>query len=780
MHWYLLTIIIISSYQQMCSTEETTTNTFEVTRGFEDSFKFLEKRGLDCETLKTEDDGTKSCLCIGMDDKKTMIFERSRTKTKAKCEMSREIMDNFKHEEMFGGGGLEPFEFSIEMNKEIGLMRWNENEGWIGTYALYIAGGDRPVTERECKDPKIESVSCNNLKWASCDKVVASDFTITEKKTGSNQAHFEFQVISLQMKIKSKYQGRLVALQMLCGIEKAFMIFKFQGRRDYPIPDSPVVISTTATPITDNSTTQPQPPPKTTIQASETTTMSSAITTTSGSGNGDNNTASFPSNTVLKVTRGLLDKWSCRADEECVCNAPLTTYMINENGTRGCYGSVETIERNFKGHDIFLLDNQVVFYVSWKDDDKWRNPKSQKIFDIDGNVVTSNTCDLNSFFSTEVYNHDRWQTWSNDYFKLDPTENSSDGGTTIGIDKDYNENFGDLQGHLIRFGFKCNNKEVAYLFQKFQGEREYLPGKDLAEPSTEPLLTGSELTLVIGCTLGGVGFIGIIVTLYILLRKRRRDGNEELKNDPKFNQEDDKIVMSKADIMELAEQILQKREKTDFQGSPRYVPTHLPDLPDPRPQVGPLSLNYRPEAEDQSNGLYQEIPYEGLYLKPLADESYLDLTTIHKSEYSPSMRSNKSEYEIEDEIENQINRNDDLDAVDKRRNILNESPRTESIDSNVSAYELEDKYSPQNKTDTKNDKNNLGKRQGTLELPPQYTPGLRRSSSFYELEDVYASKSKNDVGIESNKQQSIDDIDKKDIGSDVKIQIENTELVTPN
>lgn len=98
MHWYLLTIIIISSYQQMCSTEETTTNTFEVTRGFEDSFQFLENQGLDCETLKTEDDGTKSCLCIGMEDKKTMIFERSRAKTKAKCEMSREIMDNFKHE----------------------------------------------------------------------------------------------------------------------------------------------------------------------------------------------------------------------------------------------------------------------------------------------------------------------------------------------------------------------------------------------------------------------------------------------------------------------------------------------------------------------------------------------------------------------------------------------------------------------------------------------------------------------------------------------------------
>ena len=95
MHHFALTIFIIIFCQPICFTE-TTTNTFEVTRGIEDSFQFLENRGLDCETTKTNDDGTKTCLCVGIEEKQTMIFDNGR-KVTARCEMNREIMENFKH-----------------------------------------------------------------------------------------------------------------------------------------------------------------------------------------------------------------------------------------------------------------------------------------------------------------------------------------------------------------------------------------------------------------------------------------------------------------------------------------------------------------------------------------------------------------------------------------------------------------------------------------------------------------------------------------------------------
>ena len=64
--------------------------------------------------------------------------------------------------ELPGDAGPDPHELSIEKNKEIGLIGWDEGEGWLGTNTLYIAGGDRVATERECKDPKINSVRYEN------------------------------------------------------------------------------------------------------------------------------------------------------------------------------------------------------------------------------------------------------------------------------------------------------------------------------------------------------------------------------------------------------------------------------------------------------------------------------------------------------------------------------------------------------------------------------------------------------------------------------------------
>ena len=108
--------------------------------------------------------------------------------------------------------------------------------------------------------------------------------------------------------------------------------------------------------------------------------------------------------------------------------------------------------------------------------------------------------------------------------------------------------------------------------------------------------------------------------------------------------------MTKADIVELAEHIIQEREKRELHGSPRYVQRPVAD---PRPKIGPLSANYRPDEEDKlassvnpSGEFYEEIPSEGLYLKPL-DGSYVDLTKI-KPDQSPSTKSKHSEYELED------------------------------------------------------------------------------------------------------------------------------------
>ena len=108
--------------------------------------------------------------------------------------------------------------------------------------------------------------------------------------------------------------------------------------------------------------------------------------------------------------------------------------------------------------------------------------------------------------------------------------------------------------------------------------------------------------------------------------------------------------MSKADILELAEQILQEQAKSE--DSPRYV--RPPQQPiDPRPKIGPLSANYSPPEDDTSqSGLYQEIPkqkpelYEGLYLKP-SDGDYIDASAIENKPSPASSR--KSEYEVEDE-----------------------------------------------------------------------------------------------------------------------------------
>ena len=120
--------------------------------------------------------------------------------------------------------------------------------------------------------------------------------------------------------------------------------------------------------------------------------------------------------------------------------------------------------------------------------------------------------------------------------------------------------------------------------------------------------------------------------------------------------------MSKADVLELAEQILKERQQgaTD---SPRYIQRPVSN---PRPMVGPLSENYDPSKDDdggeQTNDLYQEIPYEGLYLKPREDE-YLDSSALntpelnqHRSELKKNDEDNdkdlkkmKSEYEVEDE-----------------------------------------------------------------------------------------------------------------------------------
>ena len=84
--------------------------------------------------------------------------------------------------------------------------------------------------------------------------------------------------------------------------------------------------------------------------------------------------------------------------------------------------------------------------------------------------------------------------------------------------------------------------------------------------------------------------------------------------------------------------------------------------------VGPLSENYDPSKDGddggQTNDLYQEIPYEGLYLKPREGE-YLDssaLNTPELNQHRPEsflkkngeendkdLKKIKSEYEIEDE-----------------------------------------------------------------------------------------------------------------------------------
>jgi len=110
--------------------------------------------------------------------------------------------------------------------------------------------------------------------------------------------------------------------------------------------------------------------------------------------------------------------------------------------------------------------------------------------------------------------------------------------------------------------------------------------------------------------------------------------------------------MSKADILELAEQILQKRTKSE--DSPRYVVGRPKLNVDPCPKIGPLSADYKPPEDDASQpGLYQEIPditkqdplYEGLYLKP-SDGNYIDSNAI-ENKPSPAP-SKKSEYEVED------------------------------------------------------------------------------------------------------------------------------------
>ena len=118
--------------------------------------------------------------------------------------------------------------------------------------------------------------------------------------------------------------------------------------------------------------------------------------------------------------------------------------------------------------------------------------------------------------------------------------------------------------------------------------------------------------------------------------------------------------MSKADVLELAEQILKKRQG-DID-SPRYIKRPVSN---PRPMVGPLSENYDPSRDGdggQSNGIYQEIPYEGLYLKPKEGE-YLDSSALNTPElnqrpasllenekYNKDSKKLKSEYEIEDEF----------------------------------------------------------------------------------------------------------------------------------
>ena len=105
--------------------------------------------------------------------------------------------------------------------------------------------------------------------------------------------------------------------------------------------------------------------------------------------------------------------------------------------------------------------------------------------------------------------------------------------------------------------------------------------------------------------------------------------------------------MSKADVLELAEQI----QKTS--DSPRYIQTPISN---PRPRVGPLSENFDPSKDDQGNSLYEEIPFEGLYLTAKVmnyiDSSPLNLPELTKRSPIKNKENTlkmESEYEIEDE-----------------------------------------------------------------------------------------------------------------------------------
>ena len=97
MRRFILKIITILAFEPYCW--GSTANMFEVTRGAEDKFQYLENQGLVCDSPRTETDGTKICECT--DEKKTMIFDDG-VKKSALCKRSREVLDQFKHQKNEG------------------------------------------------------------------------------------------------------------------------------------------------------------------------------------------------------------------------------------------------------------------------------------------------------------------------------------------------------------------------------------------------------------------------------------------------------------------------------------------------------------------------------------------------------------------------------------------------------------------------------------------------------------------------------------------------------